>query len=302
MQYWLLGAEPNRYDVIGAVANLDVDTWTTQGRHLKPGDRALVWQFQGRRSRRGVVGLAEITSEPSLRPDVDNGHWRDLERRDKPMERVDIRYLRSPGLPLWLDDDPTGVLAQLSVNRAQGGAVFKVTPDQWDAIVAAAGGWPETSAPVAEGVAAVEAIARPHRGQQGFQSNIEVRLAVEQHAMTMACDHFARLGWDVDSSAARTEPFDLRCTRGGEELHVEVKGTTTLGDAVLLTAGEVRHAQTFPNVAIAVVRNIAAFEQQDSRISVSGGDLTVFHPWKLAACALQPLAYRYVIPVDRNSV
>jgi hypothetical protein len=50
------------------------------------------------------------------------------------------------------------------------------------------------------------------------------------------------------------ESYDLRCELGGDDLHVEVKGTTSDGDRVLLTRNEVSHARDwYPRVALIVV-------------------------------------------------
>jgi len=41
---------------------------------------------------------------------------------------------------------------------------------------------------------------------------------------------------------SKTKPYDLYCIRGAEVLHVEVKGTQTSGEDIILTAGEVEFA------------------------------------------------------------
>jgi predicted restriction endonuclease len=56
-------------------------------------------------------------------------------------ERVTIRYVTAPNLPLWLDGSEDPAVSALSVARARGGTVFNVTSDQWDSLVDAAGGW-----------------------------------------------------------------------------------------------------------------------------------------------------------------
>jgi hypothetical protein len=53
---------------------------------------------------------------------------------------VRLRYLPAPNLPLWIDVDVTGMLARLTVSRAQGNKPYKVPPDQWEALVRLAGG------------------------------------------------------------------------------------------------------------------------------------------------------------------
>ena len=64
-----------------------------------------------------------------------------------------------------------------------------------------------------------------------------------------ASEHYSDLGWSV-GDVSLSESYDLRCTRQGEELHVEVKGTTSQGERVLLTRNEVAHAREwYPGVA-----------------------------------------------------
>ncbi|MBK8690958.1 MAG: hypothetical protein IPN17_01280 [Deltaproteobacteria bacterium] len=60
--------------------------------------------------------------------------------------RVVVRYVVPSDLPLWLDDH-RDVLGRLSVSRATGGTVFNVNDDDWSAVVALAGGWPEVLPP-----------------------------------------------------------------------------------------------------------------------------------------------------------
>jgi hypothetical protein len=49
------------------------------------------------------------------------------------------------------------------------------------------------------------------------------RLATEQYAVDRAVEYYKSHGWKVDIHGA---PFDLLCTKVGEKLRVEVKGTT----------------------------------------------------------------------------
>lgn len=141
-QYWLLAADPHRYRLLTAIQELPIDTWSTGRSKLEVGDRAFIWQMKGNGDHRGIVALAEIQSEPAPRNDAGNAYWIDRERQQAVMDRVDVRYYQSPGLPLWLEDDHMGLLQDLSVVNAHGGSVFKVTPEQWDRILTAVGGWP----------------------------------------------------------------------------------------------------------------------------------------------------------------
>jgi predicted HNH restriction endonuclease len=59
--------------------------------------------------------------------------------------RIWIRYERCPGLPLLLGGPHDSLLQQLSVSRAQGTGAFRVTDEQWQQLIEAAGGIPEAA-------------------------------------------------------------------------------------------------------------------------------------------------------------
>ncbi|WP_437313103.1 EVE domain-containing protein [Sorangium sp. So ce385] len=141
-RYWALFASPDTYRVEAAVREREIDTWTTAGRPMKVGDRVLVWRGRGRSGRRGIIGFGQIVEGPRGMPDHENPYWLTPPGFGEVEERVRIRYVIPPRLPLWLDEHEN-LLSDLSVARARGGTVFNVTPEQWEAVVAAAGGWPQ---------------------------------------------------------------------------------------------------------------------------------------------------------------
>jgi|SRR6185503_7298494 len=61
--------------------------------------------------------------------------------------------------------------------------------------------------------------------------------AVEHRAVTAAIEHFEAAGWTVED-VGDFRPYDLHCTKDGRTLHVEVKGTTSAGEKVILTRNE----------------------------------------------------------------
>ena len=89
------------------------------------------------------MALAEVLSDPEECVDARNPYWVDPEAGYEAQERVLVRYIHAPLSPLWLGEEGVGILAGLSVSRATGGTVFRVTPEQWDEIVELAGGWPD---------------------------------------------------------------------------------------------------------------------------------------------------------------
>jgi EVE domain-containing protein len=136
-RYWAFAADPDRYRIFDAASNLETDWWTTQGRAVRLGDRAVIWQLRDRQGRRGIVALAEIVAGPEVRSDAGNPYWVDAAHGREAKERVGVRYLRLPE-PMWIDGPHHDLVASLSVSRAHGGTVFNVTTDEWHSIQLAA--------------------------------------------------------------------------------------------------------------------------------------------------------------------
>lgn len=127
---------------------------------------------------------------------------------------------------------------------------------------------------------------------QGFATDQEAKVAIESHAMNAAVAHYS-MAWTVEDVHG-SESFDLRCTRANEELHVEVKGTTTPGRAVLLTPNEVDHARAYPNIALFVLADVVVERNDRGRaIGASGGVANVYEPWRIDDGTLKPLGYEY---------
>jgi hypothetical protein len=153
------------------------------------------------------------------------------------------------------------------------------------------------SADVSDALLALTEVSGRRRSGQGFRISPEARKAVEDYAMRVVADYYREEDWSVDDSVASRECFDLRCTRRGAELHVEVKGTTSRGEQIILTRNEVDHArEQHPRIALAIVRNI---DLQDGNPPVaSGGELAVFDPWRIDDGTLTTLASSYDVPLD----
>lgn len=126
-------------------------------------------------------------------------------------------------------------------------------------------------------------------------ASVAMRRAVELRAMERAIEYFREAGWAVvDVSAGR--PYDLHCTRDGDYLCVEVKGTTGDATRVDLTANEVRNAHDeYPRTALVIVRHIS-LDLPNREPTASGGDLVVHTPWKVEDDSLEPRAYYYTPP------
>jgi hypothetical protein len=116
--------------------------------------------------------------------------------------------------------------------------------------------------------------------------------------MEKAEAYYREEGWDVDTSVAATDCFDMRCVRGTAVLHVQVKGTTSLGEQLVLTRNEVTHArEQYPAIALAIVKNIEI--EPGEQVTVHGGDLGIIEPWRIDDGTLDSLAFSYDVPVGQ---
>jgi hypothetical protein len=144
----------------------------------------------------------------------------------------------------------------------------------------------------------VESVASGHtarrNGAQGFGLSYAERQVVEIHAMRLARQHLKKVGWRVrDVSATRS--YDFECRRDGEKLIVEVKGTTSTGDQIVITRNEVAtHRVHHPNNALVVVHSIN-LTRAPSGPRAEGGQLLVRSPWDIEEDRLRPLAFQYIV-------
>ncbi len=77
---------------------------------------------------------------------------------------------------------------------------------------------------------------------QGLLRETAVRRAVEIYAEDHAESYLQKHGWTVERVGSQKLGYDLKCiNQQGGLLHVEVKGTQSLGEEVFLTRNEVLH-------------------------------------------------------------
>lgn len=291
-KFWALVANPAKYDIDAALAAGGLDSWTSRGRPLKPGDGIILWRTRDRAGRRGVVAIGEVVGALFHSSDEHDPYWLDQSAAAQVEARVPIRLFDAPGLPLWLDGEHEPLLRSLNVSRATGGTVFHVTREQWTRIRQLAGIEPSADE-------LVEEIANPLRGRgQGRGLSGAERKVVELHAMSMAKAHYGP-HWDSIEDVSSRRSYDLECRSGDRFLRVEVKGTTGSASSVFVTANEVEHARaTAGNVALFVVSEIVLQRAPGEEPSASGGSFRVFEPWDIGQCSLRPVAYECTLPAD----
>ena len=145
---------------------------------------------------------------------------------------------------------------------------------------------------VVDAIAAVDEIANPRR-KFGRRFSAAENKAIEEQAVRVVRKHYKEvLGYETEDVGA-TKSYDVHATKGDSVIKVEVKGTTSDGSEIILTANEVAlHLAEHPNTALAVVRRIVLDRSGDTPVA-TGGELELEPGWELDESRLKPIAYRY---------
>jgi Zn-finger nucleic acid-binding protein len=139
-------------------------------------------------------------------------------------------------------------------------------------------------------------LGNPRKGR-GFAPGLTAaqKRAIEVRAMEATKKALEADGWKVEDTS-QGNPFDLRARRSGIEMHVEVKGTCTTGEKVILTRGEVKHHHNTTAVsALAVVSGIELTGTKEAP-EAKKGTLRIISPWVIDPANLDPLAFEYSVP------
>jgi hypothetical protein len=140
-------------------------------------------------------------------------------------------------------------------------------------------------------------VARQRAYGQGFSTSRESTEAIERYAMQAAEKYLTELGYEVNNESKRN-PYDLIAKHGTTRLYVEVKGTTTSGEQIILTRNEVDHARDNPSeMVLFVLHSIIVSKGLDGELEATGGVATVIRPWRIDAGTLQPISFTYTLPV-----
>jgi len=98
--------------------------------------------------------------------------------------------------------------------------------------------------------------------------------------------------FDSVEDTSRGNPFDLKCTRGDEILYVEVKGTSSAGEAIQVTRGEVEFNRTNKNrMALFLLQGIEVIESEGQTYARGGTVYIKGPPWKIEPADLIPICY-----------
>ncbi len=141
-----------------------------------------------------------------------------------------------------------------------------------------------------------EATGQPRKASgAGFRTDAAEIKAIEKHAVGLAKAYYKGQGFKVRELG---KPFDLLIKKGDITLTVEVKGTTSEGEKVVLTGNEVsHHEQAFPNNALVIVRDIVLHRHPKSP-KASGGHLYELRCWEIDANSLRIISCTYKVPPE----
>jgi MrcB-like, N-terminal domain/Domain of unknown function (DUF3883) len=134
---------------------------------------------------------------------------------------------------------------------------------------------------------------------QGRTSDPDIRNAIEQFAEDHAAAYFEERGWHVKRVGQYKLGYDLACSNpDGIILHVEVKGTRTLGERVTLTANEVEHACRAADCGAEHILYVMSQINVTggNTITCSGGTPKRLWPWIIGRDDLIPTEYAYTVP------
>jgi hypothetical protein len=131
---------------------------------------------------------------------------------------------------------------------------------------------------------------------QGYMTDQENKKAIELKAMESAKIHYEQLGYEVvDISLVKKESIDLKCIKGAEVRYVEVKGTTTDGAEVFLTANEVIRAQSGSFITDLFILHSIKLVKKPDAVEAVGGVSEIYKDWFPNEDMLIPLQYKYLI-------
>ena len=145
---------------------------------------------------------------------------------------------------------------------------------------------------VAEAVLSAAGKSRYDRKQGRNRLSAKENRAIELHAVQLAIQHFKGSGWETVEDVGDKKSYDIHCAKGDDILYVEVKGTTSFGNSVVITRNELLvHREQYPNNALFVVSKIQ-LQKGDDPIA-SGGEISIRQPWQILDEDLNPVAYDY---------
>jgi hypothetical protein len=142
-------------------------------------------------------------------------------------------------------------------------------------------------------IAAGKDFTKPRR-QSRFQLPQTHKKLVEEHAIGVAMEVLEKRGFKNIRNVGSTHSYDIAATLNGTHFYIEVKGTISLGEKIVLTKNEVLlHRQEHPNNALVLVSKISLDRNEPP--SASGGEVLFISPWEIRDSDLEALGYDYKV-------
>ena len=117
---------------------------------------------------------------------------------------------------------------------------------------------------------------------------------IEEHAVDVAMKHLKKKGFTNIKDVGKNHSYDIAAKLNGIDFYIEVKGTISLGEKVVLTKNEVLlHRQEHPNNALIVVSRIDLNRSEPP--SAKGGKVLFISPWRIDDMDLDALGYDYKV-------
>lgn len=132
-------------------------------------------------------------------------------------------------------------------------------------------------------------------GGQGYGLTSAEKKALETASVAAAIAYFTSEGFSNIKDTGKNSPFDLMMTKAGVDYIVEVKGSTSAAEKILLTSGEVKsHRDRYPNNFLYIQAGMTLVKGPTP--TASGGTPKVIESWKPDDADLEVTAYRYTVP------
>jgi hypothetical protein len=129
---------------------------------------------------------------------------------------------------------------------------------------------------------------------QGFGLKKPEIDAIDARAMRVAYKLFKKRGYDMQNHS-KTHSYDWLATKGGEELYVEVKGTTGPGETFFLTQKEEEMSRLDPDkMALVFVREIVL--HKGDKPTATGGVPQLVRPWDVTEYRAVPIHFECRVP------
>jgi hypothetical protein len=127
-------------------------------------------------------------------------------------------------------------------------------------------------------------------GGQGFQSDVEVRLMIESHAMATCKKYYSDRDYEVEDVSANRS-YDFVIKKNGQSRLVEVKGTQTSGDTIVLTKNEVNLSREFGGKMILFI--VHSIIMNRKTVKKGSGVISIIEPWQVSDDRLTPISFTY---------